>query len=84
MQGTYTRSAEKNNFNPFLAIQLLDLDALPTAGALLTSTPGNVIKDCAITFAMLGGPDISESIAFQDDGVVGAISPGKRSISPCL
>ena len=43
------------------------------------SSPAEVIKACKITFGMLADPDVAQSVAFSDNGVVKAISAGKRS-----
>ncbi len=52
------------------------------AGATLAATPADAIKACTITFAMLADPEVAERVAFQADGVISAITPGKGCAPP--
>ncbi|GAX77645.1 hypothetical protein CEUSTIGMA_g5088.t1 [Chlamydomonas eustigma] len=54
--------------------------ALVSEGALLGSSPADVVSKCSITFAMLGDPDAALQVVFGENGVLQAISAGKGYI----
>eukprot|EP00775_Hariotina_reticulata_P010437 gene10437-10595_t len=55
-------------------------DALVAEGAVLASSPADIVQQCDITFAMLADPEAALKAALSPGGVVDGITPGKAYV----